>query len=65
MIDHEPLFADVIRVRNRDREWVTEDGGSLPKADSMFAAVRGFLLRIPLKSKSLHAPSSLTNSEPK
>src|SRR5437879_6574757 len=46
--DHESFFgADLLGVRNRDGERITEDGTRISNSDDMFSPVRSFFLRIP------------------
>jgi hypothetical protein len=62
--DDETLFAsDMIRVRDRDGERITEDRTRVRKPDVVFSPIRQFPLRIPLERQSLHPTSSLTNRQ--
>ncbi len=60
--DDEALFADgLIRVWDRDRKRVVEDGARLRKSDPVLAPICRILSSIPLKSDSIHLPLSLAD----
>ena len=51
-------------IWDRERKGVIEDGARLRESDAVLPPVRRFLSSIPLKSDSIHLPSSLANWEP-
>ena len=59
---HEALFVyRVIRIWDRDRKRIIEDGARLRKLDAVLPPIGRILSPIPLKSDSIHLLSSLTS----
>jgi hypothetical protein len=53
--DYEPVFiAAMVRIRDRDRKGVVEDGAGFPKTHAVLPQVRDVLSAVPLKSDSGH-----------
>lgn len=62
--DYKPVFGDrMIRVWDRHRKRVVEDGARLGEPDPVLPSVRRVLLSIPLECEARHFTSSLTNRE--
>lgn len=53
----------MLRVRDRDRKRVTEDGARLRESDAVLPPIRRIFSSIPLESEPRHLLSSLASEE--